>query len=153
MGYEWKWMMNEAALEIAGWEYEDEVAAFNIADKPEELDEFLNPFNWKYCVAVYEDNELAGFFNYSPGDSGKLELNRFAMSPGLTGKGKGEEFIKFGLHTALSLYNPDEVSVRLPSFHERAVKIFQRLGFVESPSCDKKINGAVFLKLDVRGIK
>lgn len=141
--FHWKWMTNEDALEIVAWEYEGKYAFYNIQNDVDDLDEFLNPFHWNHYAAVYENDNLAGFFTFTPLDIHTVEIG-LGLRPDLTGKGKGRDFVSFAEDTAVKWYDPKQLVVKVAQFNERAIHIYKQAGFSEKETFLQKTNDSEY---------
>ncbi|MDG5786337.1 GNAT family N-acetyltransferase [Evansella sp. AB-P1] len=130
--YKWSWMDNDAALEIAEWEYEGDISVYNLADDLDALDEFLNPFNWKYAYAIYDyENYLKGFMMLKPTASNGFTIERIGLHPSIINQGYGMGFIKYCIDIVQEKYQTREINVHIPIFNKRAINVFSKNGFVQ----------------------
>ena len=120
------------AEEIAyNWKYEDPYSFYNMTEDEEDLQEFLNQESWKdsFYAVINEQKELVGFFQYNV-DNSELVIG-LGLKPELTGLGLGEKFVKSGLTYGISKFKDkaESITLSVASFNERAIKIYQKLGF------------------------
>ncbi|WP_416149126.1 GNAT family N-acetyltransferase [Salipaludibacillus sp. HK11] len=146
---QWNWMTNEAALEIVEWEYDDEYSFYDIQNEVDDLDEFLNPFKWNHYAAIYEDDELVGYFRFNPLNLHDVEI-ALGLRPDLTGLGKGYAFTKYAIETALKWYEPKKLLVNVAEFNQRAIHVFQKHKFDKVSYFQRNTNGRDyrFVKLE-----
>ncbi|UCZ54237.1 GNAT family N-acetyltransferase [Bacillus shivajii] len=125
--FEWKWMTNEEAMAIVQWEYDGEEAFYNIDDGSDDIDEFLNPFNWNHYIAIYESGELIGYCIFLPKDV--IVGMQLVLRPDLIGQGRGESLIAYVMNIAKERYEPKKLTFHIPKFNKRALKATEKLGF------------------------
>ncbi|WP_157812027.1 GNAT family N-acetyltransferase [Alteribacter populi] len=143
-------MTNEDAMKIAEWEYKGPYDFYNFKNDEEDLDYFLNPFNWEHISAVYDSNILVGFASFTVVNAREVEVG-LGLRPDLTGKGNGEEFVKFAVERAKAKYEPITLTVNVASFNERAITVYGRIGFKKVEAFIQKTNGSSypFVKMEM----
>jgi len=147
--YTFKAMTQELAeLMIKEWKYPGMFSLYNYEN---EKDSLLDESLWgKSKFAVFNDDELIGeltidFFDVTDGKDeyvtrdfyqSNKELDYemwfgFGLKPDLTSKGLGQQFVEECMQFALSFNNYEGPYIRLAvsEFNERAIKVYQRLGF------------------------
>jgi RimJ/RimL family protein N-acetyltransferase len=79
--------------------------------------------------AVRDERSLIGFFYFErKGDTLEYGLG---LRPELTGRGFGEEFSRAGLEFGRARFRPKKIILNVAAFNERAIKVYERLGFYE----------------------
>lgn len=79
--------------------------------------------------AAENGEHLAGFFEFERhDDDGTLRFD-LSLRPALTGEGHGESFVRAGLQFADERWSPDSYEVEVDSFNDRALTVYERLGF------------------------
>ena len=86
--------------------------------------------------------ELVGFFAYQDSD-GVVDYG-LGLHPDLTGKGLGERFVCAGLDFAQSRFSPKTIQLRVAAFNQRAIKVYERVGFREVERYMNRTNGGEF---------
>lgn len=141
--------MNEAYAQIIVeyWKYDDEYA---IHDYANEADHILDANGWgKGLFAVLNDegnlvgeltiqffdehDEFIEYDDYSAETLNNAEMwIGFGLKPELTGRGLGEAFVSACVEFAVREHQYEGEAVRLgvPAFNKRAIKVYQRVGFV-----------------------
>jgi ribosomal-protein-alanine N-acetyltransferase len=122
--------MNEQdAHVIARWHYPDPYTFYDADQDPGDLAELLNPQSWQeiYHSVLDEQNELIGFFTYKR-DEGFTEIG-LGLRPDLTGKGIGLEFVQAGLAYAKNTYASTAFRLKVATFNQRAIRVYERAGF------------------------
>lgn len=66
------------------------------------------------------------------------------MKPELTGRGNGLEFTKVGVEYAVLKYNPQEITLSVATFNERAIKVYKKAGFTAVATFMQDTNGSRF---------
>jgi len=80
----------------------------------------------RYFAAEHKET-LAGFFEFDLEDD-TLQFD-LSLRPDLTGEGNGEAFVRAGLQFATDRWAPDSYEVEVDSFNDRALTVYERLGF------------------------
>src|SRR6266568_2066981 len=122
-------MNAQDAHAIAAWHYEGLYTFYDLDQDPDDLAEFLNPQSWEdnYHSVLNEQSELAGFFSFKQ-DSTTVEIG-LGLRPDLTGKGIGLEFVQAGLTFARGKYSPTSFRLRVATFNQRAIRVYEQAGF------------------------
>jgi ribosomal-protein-alanine N-acetyltransferase len=128
--------MNEeyASDIVSNWHYDDVYSFYDMAADEDDLRIFMDTKNWPTIIrAVFnEADELVGWASfYTENDEFWLSLG---LKPDLTGKGLGMEFVSECITYAISHYEPinDTIKLAVALFNKRAIKVYQRAGFVET---------------------
>lgn len=126
------------AMEISKWIYEEPYSMYSMDGSDSCINEFLNGF---YLYACDEDSNLLGYFCF--GQSAQVPVgNQFGVytdddiidiglgiKPDLCGQGLGFEFLSYGLEFAQNNISGKGFRLTVASFNERAIKIYERIGF------------------------
>lgn len=126
------------AVECVRWRYEAPYDLYNLSEDARkiELEAMLDQKNM--CFAVSAGGEFIGVRSF--GDDGKVEGGDYddeyqdtggALKPEMTSKGLGEEVLRAGLQFGARRFGFFKYRVTVASFNERALKVCQRVGFVE----------------------
>ncbi|VDG96822.1 Uncharacterized N-acetyltransferase YjaB [Lysinibacillus sphaericus] len=155
MNYIFSEMSQKEAENIASnWHYEDIYSFYDIAADEEDLAEFLNPQERgdKY-FSVKISNEEIGFFCFE-NENDCVDIG-LGMKPELTGRGLGLDFLKAGLSYAISKYNPENITLSVATFNERAIKLYKKVGFESTSSFMQDTNGSryEFLRMKYECVK
>ncbi|MDQ0430314.1 RimJ/RimL family protein N-acetyltransferase [Planomicrobium stackebrandtii] len=139
-------MNKETAQEILSWQYEPPYDFYNNESCDSELAELLNK---AYFTVLNEKEETVGFF--CTGESAQVPSgNRYevykeqcidvglGMNPALVGKGNGEEFGLFILHSIEETHHQLPVRLTVAAFNKRAIRLYEKLGF----TLDKRFSNA-----------
>jgi [ribosomal protein S18]-alanine N-acetyltransferase len=114
---------DESFAETARWRYEPPYDFYN-----GDLEPVLNPE--RHFHAYDEHDRVAGFFYYEFAD-GVLTYG-LGLRPDLTGKGVGLDFVRAGLEYGRERFRPARIVLAVAAFNERAIKVYERAGFVVS---------------------
>ena len=123
--------MDRAAAEaIARWRYEGPYAFYDLDG--DGLREFMDESRWGDVLFSVRDerDDVVGFFEFNRAGY-ELEIG-LGLRPDLTGRGFGEEFMAVGLHFARRRYRPRRFRLAVAAFNERAVRVYERAGFVQT---------------------
>ncbi len=139
-------MKKEYANEIAyDWKYPDKYSFYDMTEDEEDLNDLLDKKNWsnKYFAALNED-ELVGFYSIRFED--EIMWIGLALKPELTGKGIGSNFVLSGLDFAISefSYKKSHIMLAVLLDNQRAIKSYEKLGFVKTEEYMQKTNGSEF---------
>jgi [ribosomal protein S18]-alanine N-acetyltransferase len=141
-------MTDEMAEEIAfQWKYEGDYSFYDMTADEEDLQEFLESDRAGYYLVKKED-DIIGYFSFEETGGEELEIG-LGMKPGLTGKGMGLDFVTEGVRYALEQY-PGRVPVlSVATFNERAIRVYEKAGFVRLGTFMQDTNGSTyeFLKM------
>ena len=122
--------MSEAeAEEVIGWKYPGEYAFYDMERDVEDMAELraAHVREAKYH-SVYSGHELVGFFELTQ-EGTTVEVG-LGLRPDLTDKGLGTAFLEAGLAFARERFQPLRFQLRVALFNGRAIKVYERAGFV-----------------------
>jgi ribosomal-protein-alanine N-acetyltransferase len=141
-------MREEEAHQIAAWRYEGQYAFYDADADPGDLALLLSAEHreGRYFSAL-ADGELIGFFGFGT-DGGDVVVG-LGLRPDLTGRGLGFEFLEAGLDFARERFEPSGFRLSVATFNERAIRVYERAGFVRLRTYDHETNGGVFLFLEM----
>jgi [ribosomal protein S18]-alanine N-acetyltransferase len=129
---------------IAGWHYEPPYDFYDADADERDLAELLDPERRgdHYYSAHDKGGELIGFFGfgYSEGVAGI----GVGLRPDLTGRGLGLSFLEQGLAFLEARYAPECYRLSVAEFNRRAIKVYERAGFVRTRSFVHETNGGTF---------
>ena len=137
-------MTETFAREIDGWHYEGVYSFYDLAEDPKDRREFLDPTSWPdTCFAVVDEREdLIGFFSFTK--EGKDLALGLGLRPNLTGQGLGGAFLEAGLSFGRQRYRPRTFRLSVATFNQRAIRVYERAGFVQGRALRQETNGGVY---------
>ena len=141
--------MHEAeAQQIAAWRYEGPYAFYDADADAGDLALLLNAEHreGRYFSAFAED-ELVGFFGFGR-DGGDVVVG-LGLRPDLTGRGLGLGFLEAGLDFARERFEPSGFRLAVATFNKRAIRVYERAGFVRLRTYDHETNGGVYRFLEM----
>lgn len=148
MNYRFEPMTADAADRIVDWHYPEPYSFYDMGADEDDLALFLDPENWPDTYfAVREGDDLAGFFSFEE-DDGAVIVG-LGMHPDLTGDGRGEAFVRAGLSFAADRYASDEFRLSVATFNERAITVYERVGFEGVGTRTVETNGGEYEFLDM----
>jgi ribosomal-protein-alanine N-acetyltransferase len=141
-------MTQADAEEIAGWRYEPPYSFYDADADADDLRLLLDPATreGRYFSAL-EADELVGFFEYKP-RAEEVEIG-LGLRPDLTGRGLGLAFVVAGMAYGRKRFRPRKFTLAVATFNVRAIRVYERAGFVPVREYDHETNGGVhrFLEL------
>ena len=137
-------MDQSSADEVASWHYDGDYTFYDFPSDQEDLKELLDPNlrAEKMFTARNSTGELVGFFSFNEIEHG-LDFG-LGLRPDLTGRGLGKDFVNTGLEFAKSRFSPDVIQLRVAAFNKRAIKVYERVGFIEVERFLNRTNGGEF---------
>lgn len=134
-------MRQRHMYEVRNWRYCDEYSFYNLPEAqepPEHPDEFIKGC----CLAALDaKGRVAGHLHYGedariPTEEGyiytpdRIDIG-LGLRPDLCGQGLGRAFVELGLDYARAQLDAQRFRLSVAAFNRRAIKTYQRCGFVE----------------------
>jgi ribosomal-protein-alanine N-acetyltransferase len=145
--------MNEQyANDIANWRYDGVYSFYDMTADEDDLRILMDTNNWRDVIkaVLNEDDELVGWASFYT-ENGEFWLS-LGLRPDLTGRGLGEEFVTECVEYAVSQYKStkDTIKLAVALFNQRAIKIYQRAGFLETKNTvrDTHIGRVDFVEME-----
>jgi [ribosomal protein S18]-alanine N-acetyltransferase len=137
-------MTQKEAEAIADWRYDPPYDFYDWRADARDLAELLDPEQRgdRYFSGRDPSGELVGFYGFGCED-GVAGIG-VGLRPDLTGRGLGLSFLEEGLAFAMERYAPVSYRLFVAEFNERAIKVYERAGFVRTRSFVHETNGGVF---------
>ncbi len=137
--------MNQNEVEkVISWKYEGVYAFYDMEADMEDLREFREfAAQNKNYWSVYEKEMLVGFFSYHDQELNEVEIG-LGMNPEWVGQGYGLSFLKAGIEKAIDLYHPNSLSMSVAEFNKRAIKVYQKAGFIKKNTFFQCTNGGMY---------
>jgi [ribosomal protein S18]-alanine N-acetyltransferase len=141
------------ACAIAGWHYEGIYSFYDMDQDPEDLQELLDPHNWKekYFAVMGETSELVGFFSFE--NDGEVVDIGLGLRPDCTGLGWGQEFVEAGLEFARQKFNPSAFRLIVAAFNQRAIRVYEHVGFEDAGTFMNETNGGQYEFLSMKRLE
>ncbi len=131
---------------IGAWRYEPPYDCYNLGYTYVFLAVLNSRLRGAVGVEFYgvwsDADELVGMFTFTR--RGKVITLGLAMRPDLTGKGNGLEFVRAGMAFAKRRFAPTSFRLEVRTFNQRAIKVYERAGFMP---------GKTFSKLTGHGVQ
>ena len=147
-------MKHPKADEIAiSWNYDGEYAFYVMAADPEDYEEIMCPnLRGNRYFSVFDNDALIGFFCVEQEES-FIELG-LGLRPDLTGHGKGSVFLEEILCYVKKRYLFESIHLDVASFNQRAIKVYERAGFVKTGNVLVATNGGQydFTQMELKSI-
>ncbi len=147
-------MKQPEAEEIANsWKYDGEYAFYDMTADPEDYEEIMCPnLRRNRYFSVFDNDVLIGFFCIEQEES-FIELG-LGLRPDLTGHGKGRDFLEEILYFVKKRYSFESIHLDVASFNQRAIKVYERAGFVKTGNVLVATNGGqyVFTQMELKSI-
>ena len=147
-------MNEEYAREVASWHYEGIYSFYDMAADKDDLKILMNANNWRDMIKAVldESGELTGWAAFNM-ENGEFWLS-LGLRPDLTGRGLGEKFVSACAYNATSEHKSpkDAIKLHVAVFNQRAIKVYQRVGFVETKRLvrDTPVGSLDFLEMETR---
>ena len=137
-------MHQSEALEIAvRWKYDGEYAFYDMTADPEDYEEIVTPEKrGDRYFSVFSGDELIGFF-CAEREGADIEIG-LGLRPDLTGQGRGGAFLEEVLRFVRENYSFEKIRMEVASFNQRAIKVYERAGFVKTGTAKVPTNGAIY---------
>lgn len=139
-----KKMEQPEAVEIADrWKYDGEYAFYDMTADPEDYEEIVTPEKQgNRYFSVFDGDDLTGFFCVEQ-DGADVEIG-LGLRPGLTGQGRGKAFLEEILRFVRENYSFEKIKLDVVSFNQRAIKVYERAGFLKTGTAKVSTNGGVY---------
>ncbi len=148
--YLFRQMDDADANEVARWRYEPPYDFYDSAADPADLAELLDPQHRRdiYFSVLDDENRIVGFFQFEKKDE-TVDIG-LGLRPDLTGRGLGAEFVLSGLAFARRRFAPERFSLSVATFNERAIGVYERVGFRRGEVFTHETNGGEYEFLSMR---
>jgi ribosomal-protein-alanine N-acetyltransferase len=142
VAYRFRPMAQADAEAIADWRYPEPFSFYDWPADEDDLGELLDPARRGESYVAVEDDEgvLVGHFSFRP--EGRTLVVGLGLRPDLTGQGLGGDFLSAGLDYGRERFAPEEFSLAVATFNERAIKVYERAGFERVRVYMHETNGA-----------
>lgn len=141
MNIHWTPITQQDAEEIAGWKYPEPYNFYDMTADEEDLELFINPEKRSpHTFSGHKDGELTGFLTVDLENHPTVDLG-LGMHPDETGKGEGESFVQACLEFAAKRYEATAFTLSVATFNERAISVYERLGFKKKHTFTQATNG------------
>ena len=137
-------MKQSEALEIADcWKYDGEYAFYDMTADSEDYEEITSPdLRGDRYFSVFNGDDLMGFFCVEQKDR-DISMG-LGLRPDLTGQGRGGAFLAEILQFVRENYRFGAIRIEVASFNQRAVKVYERAGFVKTGTAKVPTNGGIY---------
>jgi ribosomal-protein-alanine N-acetyltransferase len=137
-------MTQHEAETIARWRYEPPYDFYDADADHRDLAELLDPARRgdRYYTARDAAGDVIGFFGFS--HAGEVVGIGVGLRPDLTGRGLGTSFLEAGLAFARGRFAPRRFRLNVAAFNLRAIKVYERAGFVTTRRFEHETNGGLF---------
>lgn len=127
---------------VAGWRYEPPYDFYDVDRDEHDLAELLRPElrGDGYYGAHLPTGELIGFVQLR--QEGDVVVVGLGLRPDLTGRGLGVPFLEQALDFARARLAPRTFRLGVAAFNERAITVYERVGFTRTRTFSHETNGA-----------
>ena len=141
-----KLSQNNAEAIADEWKYQGVYEFYNMTSDSEDYEELMTPSLRKdNYFQVMKGNTLFGFFVIEKAlDSDDIVDIGLGIKPELTGNGLGQAFLLEILDYIRKNISVKTVRLGVASFNERAKKVYEKAGFVQTKIYDQPTNGSVY---------
>lgn len=143
------------ANEIVTWRYETPYDLYNLSYF--DIPFLLDPENHYYAVRDRSE-KLIGFCCFGVearvlgGDYRQVEPLVLdvgvGLHPDLVGRGLGGVFVDAVLQFGMQKFHPERLRVTVAAFNERSLKVFQKIGFLETHRFVREGDGVAFVQME-----
>lgn len=145
-------MTKKSAFEIAQWTYPDIYSCYSFDGSSEIITELMNG---EYFVDFDNQNKIIGFICIGKSaqiptlekeiyiDETALDIG-LGLNPALCGNGLGSKFLTECISFVKQKFNASNYRLTVASFNQRAIKVYERIGFKYSMSVHHAISKHVF---------
>ncbi len=139
-----KKMCQPEATEIANrWKYDGEYAFYDMTADPEDYAEIVTAEKrGDRYFSVFSGDGLMGFFCVEQAGA-DIEIG-LGLRPDLTGLGNGGAFLAEILRFVRENYAFEKIRMDVASFNQRAIKVYERAGFVKTGTAQVSTNGGTY---------
>lgn len=142
-------MTKEMATRISSWKYENLYSFYDMEENEDCISELMNG---DYYYALNGQDLLVGFLcsGNSARVSGGYEVNLYSnnktldigigLRPDLTGRGEGQSYVTQCISFLQDQFKAQDYQLVVAKFNERAIKVYERTGFVKGISFKSKVN-------------
>jgi RimJ/RimL family protein N-acetyltransferase len=121
---------NAYTREVATWHYEPPWDFYDLASDPADTAAMRDPARAGHRRAVLGDGGRLEAYWYFDWYSDVVEIG-IGLRPDLTGRGRGESFLRAQLEYASDHWQPATFRLFVAAWNERAIRLYERLGFRE----------------------
>jgi len=144
------------AEEIITWMYEDEYSMYSFSGSKEELNELMNGDYYSALdqgrligyICSGQSARVPGGFTIGLYDEQEYMDIGLGLKPSLTGKGLGFDFLKQSIKFLNNKLNTTKFRLVVAEFNERAIKVYERAGFIRFQEFYSKDIKFLSLKVD-----
>lgn len=136
------------AVEISTWIYMEPYSLYSLDGSQETIEELMDGTYY----TVTNEGKIIGYFCY--GKSAQVPGGRnqglygakdamdigLGLRPDLTGKGMGAKFVLKGIEFGIGKFNPGIVRLTVAAFNKRAIRVYERVGFITAGNFINKRN-------------
>lgn len=142
------------ALEIAEqWQYPAPYDFYNLANDPEDLAELLDPIaRGSQYFALLTDKTLLAYFCVIQVSPTVVEFG-LGVRPELTGQGQGQAYLTTILRYIEDLYHPTTIQLAVATFNQRAIHLYEKIGFLKGEIYQQATNGSHYPFLRMKRTK
>ena len=135
-------MDDEEARQIAAWRYEPPYSFYDADADAGDLAMLLGRESREgRYFSAFSGDALVGFFEFKcDGDDVVIGLG---LRPDLTGRGLGLPFLEAGMAFARERFRPSRFRLSVATFNERAIRVYERAGFLPLRTYDHETAGAL----------
>lgn len=135
---------NEDINEFITWTYEGIYSFYDNNIQPDKIDSLTQSIHSDRAFSVIDgEGNLAGnceFYNVQE-DENEILVVGLQMKPSLTGQGHGSEFSKAIIEQGRQLFNYDHLELAVAEFNKRAIRTYEKGGFVKRGEFEDTIRG------------
>ena len=144
-------MTQTDAEAVASWHYPGSYAFYDWTSDADDLAELLDPASRERSgyYAIDDDvGELVGFLACTMSEA--VAQIGLGLRPDCTGRGLGGSFLSAALNWLDERFAPSEFTLAVAAFNQRAITVYERVGFRTSRTFRHRTNGAEWDFVEMR---
>ena len=133
-------MNDDAAKQIASWNYEGDYANYNLPTYEEMKEKnygIMNPEKANNYICYLKDEEVIAYTNMKEMEDKKIFFG-IGLKPEYCGQGLGKHILKDSLDEIKKRYPNYIIYLEVRSWNIRAIKAYEKIGFIIDKTVVKK---------------
>ena len=135
------------AHNISSWHYPDDYSIYDVDADPQLQSAIYDEKNWgtKLFSVFNGGDQLIGILSFEYDASKQYVELGLGLKPELVGQGMGQSFAEACVHLVQVFYPDTTIILHVACFNQRAIKVYERVGFGKTNIRERKINGKEYI--------